>query len=177
MNSYPIPGVKTFPFTKIIGSEHIEFGHDIIIDDFVFIYAKKKIRIGNYVHIACFTSILGGEEFSMEDFSGIASGSRIFTGTDDFKGWGFGGPPIGEEYRNVRREPVRLGRFVIVGANSVILPGVIVGEGAMVGACSVVTRDLDPWGIYIGNKRVAERDRNAVMKTYKKFLESKPNLV
>ncbi len=170
-----IAGVTTYEYTKIIGIENIEFGHDIIIDDFVLIYAKKRMKIGNYVHIACFSSITGGEEFAMEDFSGIASGSRIFTGTDDFKSWGFGGPPINEEYRNVRREPVYLGKFVIIGANSVILPGVTIGEGAMVGACSVVTKDLDPWGIYIGNKRVAERDRKGVMENYRKFLAANPD--
>jgi acetyltransferase-like isoleucine patch superfamily enzyme len=175
MGDYTIDGVKTFPFTKIIGIENIEFGHDIIIDDFVFIYAKKKIKIGNYVHIACFVSILGGEEFSMDDFSWISSGARIFTGSDDLKGWGFGNPTISEEYRNVRRAPIRLGSFTCIGANSVILPGVTIGEGATVGACSVVTKDLEPWGVYIGNKRVAERDRDAVMKTYRKFIEEKPN--
>ena len=79
-----IDGVKTFKYTKIIGLENIEFGNNIIIDDFVLIYAKKKIKIGNYAHIACFTSITGGEEFTMQDFSAVSQGCRILTATDDF---------------------------------------------------------------------------------------------
>ena len=169
MNKYNIPGVKTFEYTKIIGLENIEFGRDVIIDDFVLIYAKKKIRIGNNVHIACFTSITGGEEFEMDDFSGISQGCRLLTGTEDFKDWGFGNPTIAEKYRNVRRAPIRIGRFSIVGANSIVLPGVSIGEGAMVGACSVVSKDLEPWGIYVGNKKVSERNRTAVLKTYEQF--------
>jgi len=173
MSKYHIPGVKTFEFTKIIGIENIDFGSNITIDDFVMIYAKKKMKIGNYVHIACFSSILGGEEFVMEDFSGISSGSRIFTGTDDLKDWGFGSPNIPEKYRNVKRAPVFIGKFAIMGANTVVLPGVTVGEGATVGANSVITRDLEPWGIYIGNKKVGERNRDEVLNNYNTFLEDK----
>src|SRR5271157_2811692 len=91
-DKYQIDGVKTFEFTKIIGVENIEFGKNIIIDDFVFIYAKNKIKIGNFVHIASFTSISGGGVFIMNDFSSLASGVRIITGTDDFIDWGFGNP-------------------------------------------------------------------------------------
>ena len=38
VDKYAIPGVTTFEFTKILGLENIEFGKNIIIDDFVFIY-------------------------------------------------------------------------------------------------------------------------------------------
>jgi acetyltransferase-like isoleucine patch superfamily enzyme len=166
------PGVTTFPNTKIVGSENVEFGQNIIIDDFVFIYAKKKMKIGNNVHIASFVSITGGDEFVMEDFSGLSSGVRVFTGSDDFKEWGFGNPTIPEEFRNIRRSPVQIGKFCVVGANSVILPGVVIAEGATVGAGSVVTKNLDPWGIYMGNRKVGERDRQGVLDNYQRFLLS-----
>ncbi len=41
--------VKIYDLAQIIGMENIEFGQHIIIDDFAFIYAKKRITIGNYV--------------------------------------------------------------------------------------------------------------------------------
>lgn len=170
LNKYDIPGVSTFEYTKIVGVENIEFGTNIIIDDFVFIYAKKKSKIGSYVHIGSFTSITGGESFSMKDFSGLSSGVRIFTGSEDFNEWGFGNPTIDEKYRNTKRSPVNIGKFCVIGANSVILPGVTVGEGATVGAGSVVTKNLEPWGIYIGNRKVGERDRVGVLANYEKFL-------
>ena len=170
---YGIPGVTTFENTKIVGIENIKFGQNIIIDDFVFIYAKKKIEIGNNVHIASFASISGGEEFIMEDFSALSSGTRIFTGTDDFKTWGFGNSTIDERYRNTKRLPVSIGKFCIIGANSVILPGVNIAEGSTVGAGSVVTRSLESWGVYIGNNRVAERDKQGLLDNYQNFLSSR----
>lgn len=175
MEKHNISGVKTFAYTKIIGVENIEFGKNIIIDDFVFIYAKKKIKIGNFVHIACFTSITGGEEVEISDFCAVSQGCRILTGTDDFKDWGFGNSTIEEKYRNTKRAPIKIGKFAIIGANSVVLPGVTIGEGAAVGACSVVSRDLEPWGVYIGNKRIKERDKNGVMKSYQRFLLENEN--
>jgi acetyltransferase-like isoleucine patch superfamily enzyme len=170
MGNYHIPGVKTFEYTKIVGMEHIEFGHDVIIDDFVFIYATNTITIGNYVHIASFTSITGGGVLRIADFANISSGVRIATGSDDFKDWGFGGPPMPEKYRNVVRGRIQIGKFCVIGANSVILPNVAIGEGVSIGAASVVTRDLEPWGIYIGNKRVGERNKAAILKNYEQFL-------
>lgn len=171
MDKYNIPGVKTFEYTKIIGIENIRFGRNIIIDDFVFIYATTPMSFGNYVHIACSSSIIGGADFIIDDFAGIATGARILTGTDDFKDWGFGGPPIDSKFRNITKKPIHIGKFCIVGANSVVLPGVTIGEGAMVGANSVVTRDLAPWGVYIGNRRVSERNKDAVLRNFRRFNE------
>lgn len=170
MNKYSIPGVTTFEYTKIVGLENIEFGDNIIIDDFVFIYAKKPIRIGNYIHISSFSSITGGESLFMEDFSGLSSGVRIFTATDDFNDWGFGNPTIDAKYRNVRRAPVHIGKFAIIGANSVVLPGVSIGEGTSVSAGSVITKDLGAWGVYIGNRRVSDRNEAGILSNYERFL-------
>jgi galactoside O-acetyltransferase len=175
MNKYNIPYVKTFEYTKIIGIENIEFGKYIIIDDFVLIYAKEKITLGNYVHIASFTSISGGGELEMGDLSAISSGCRIITGTDDFKGEGFGNSTISNEFRNIEQKKITIGKFAIIGGNSVILPGVTIGEGASVGAGSVITKDLEPWGIYVGNRRIGWRDKEEVLKRYEVFEKKSEN--
>ncbi len=165
-----IPGVEIFQPTKISGIHNIEFGNNVIIDCFSYIYAIKKIKIGNNVHIASHVFIGGGEEIEIGDFAGFFHGAKIYATTDDFKSWGFGNPTIDEKYRNLYRSPVKIGKFSIIGANCVILPGVTIGEGASVGACSVVTKNLDPWGIYIGNNKIGERDREAVYQTYETYL-------
>lgn len=170
MDKYKIPDVKTFEYTKIIGLENIEFGKNIIIDDFVLIYAKEKIKIESFVHIASFTSISGGGEFIMEEFSGLASGCRIVTGSDDFKDWGFGNPAIANEFRNSTIGKINIGKFAIVGTNTTILPNVIIGEGVAVAANSLITKNLEPWGIYVGNKRIGTRNKEEVLKNYENFL-------
>ncbi|MGD9902580.1 MAG: acyltransferase [Vicinamibacterales bacterium] len=47
--------------------------------------------------------------------------------------------------------PVRIGRGAWIGFDSCVLPGVTVGEGAVVGARSVVRRDVEPFTIVAGN--------------------------
>jgi len=170
MNKYNIPYVRIFEPTVIINIENIEFGKYVIIDSFVLIQAKKKTKIGDHVHIPSFSSVTGGGKLVMEDYSGLSSGVRIFTGSDDFKDWGFGNPTIDEKFRNVRVGEVLIRKFAIIGANSVILPDVEIGEGVAVGAGSVVTKTLQPWGIYIGNKKIGERDREGILKNFEAFL-------
>ena len=175
MDKYNIPNVKTFEYTKIIGIENIEFGKNIIIDDFTFIYAKGKIKLGNYVHIGIYASVTGGDELVVGDFCAISQGVRILTASDDFKDWGFGNSTIDNKFRNIKNSPISIGKFCIIGANSVILPGVSIGEGAMVGASTVVTKDLEPWGIYVGNKKIGERNKEEVLKNYENFLNTSEN--
>ena len=165
-------GVTAYDGAKIIGAENIQFGSPVLIDDFALIVARDPIVIGDYVHIACYSSITGGERVYIGDYSAVSQGARLLTGTDDFIHGGFGNSTIPaefSEFRNALRAPISVGRFSIIGANAVVLPGVTIGEGAVVGANSVVTRDLDPWGVYIGNRRHRERDRNAVLDGFHRF--------
>jgi len=161
--------VTIYESARIIGVENISFGSPVIIDDFTLIVAREPMRIGNYVHIACFAAITGGERVDLADFSAVSQGAKLLTGTDDFIDGGFGNSTVPGEFRNAKRGAISVGRFSIIGANAVILPGVTIGEGAVVGANSVVTRDLEPWGVYIGNRRHRERNREGVMRRYAEF--------
>ena len=163
-------GVQILKPVKISGLDNIEFGDNIVIDSFSYFVANKKIKIGSNVFIACYVFLNGADTIEIGDFASIYQGARIHTSNDDFKHGGFGGPGVDDKYRNSYRAPVSIGKFAAVGANSVILPGVTIGEGASVGACSVVTHDLEPWAIYINNKKVGERNREAVMQNYKQYL-------
>jgi acetyltransferase-like isoleucine patch superfamily enzyme len=55
--------------------------------------------------------------------------------------------------------PIIIGRDVIVGVNSVILRGVRIGDGAVVGAGSVVVGTVPPGEIWVGNPAKKLRDR------------------
>ncbi len=58
---------------------------------------------------------------------------------------------LGRVYGFGRSAPVRIGRGAWIGVGAVVLPGVTVGEAAVVGANSVVTRDVPAYAIVAGN--------------------------
>lgn len=55
------------------------------------------------------------------------------------------------DWTHVGRKPVRVSNRAWIGFNATILKGVVVGEGAVVAACSVVTRDVPPYALVAGN--------------------------
>jgi len=168
--------VKIFEPSSIIEKENIKFGEFIIIDDFVKIHAKSKIILGNHIHIGSYSSLMAsGAQIKMDDFSGLSFGVRLVTSSDDFSSYGFGNPTISLEYRNVKSGEIHIGKFSIIGTNSIILPGVKIPEGCAVSAGSVVTKSLKPWGIYNGNRRVGDRDKEGILKNYEKFLSTNIN--
>lgn len=142
--------VQIWPTAKIVGAERIHLGNRIIIDDFVLIIAGPRLVIGDFVHIGSHTSIVGGSDFEIGDFAGLSGGVRIYTGNEDYSGGSLTNPTVPLEFRQVTRAPVRIARHAIVGANAVVLPGVTIGEGAVVGAGSLVTRDCAPWSVNMG---------------------------
>lgn len=64
------------------------------------------------------------------------------------------GHPLEREMRNTRLEsarPITIGNDVWIGGSVVILPGVHIGDGAVIGAGSVVTKDIPPEVLALGN--------------------------
>lgn len=143
--------VVIWPMAKIVTPEVISIGNSVIIDDFVFLMGGAKTIIGDFIHIASFTSITGGGEFIMEDFAGLSGGVHIYTGNEDYSGGCLTNPAVPAPYRVPARSFVRIEKHAIIGANSVVLPGVVIGEGAVVGANSLVTKSCDPWTINVGS--------------------------
>jgi galactoside O-acetyltransferase len=146
----------------IIGLENIIIGDNVRIDGFASLIAPNgRIKIGSYVHIAtaCMLGARGGIEIG--DFSSLSQGVRIFTAIDDFSGKRLSNSTVPQDLAGVQSAPVTIGRYVPVGSGSIILPGVQVGEGAAVGAMSLVPQSLREWTIYSGNpaKAVGARSR------------------
>jgi len=158
--------VKIFPMARVLGREHISIGDSVIIDDFVFLYAADKTVIGSFVHIAAFACITGGGTITVADFAGISGGTHIYTGNDDYSGGSLTGPTVPAPWRTATRSFVNIGKHVIIGANSVILPGVTIGEGAAIGAGAVVTRDIEPWTINVGSpaKPIKTRPKETILR-------------
>jgi len=142
--------VVIYPYAKIVKPEVIEIGHHTRIDDFAFIYGGKGIKLGRYNHVASFTSIIGGGTLITGDYVGLACGSRIVTGTDHYEGGKRICPFVPEEHRNLKLGTVILEKDVFIGTNAVVHPDVRIGEGAIVGSCSLVLKDIEPWTINVG---------------------------
>jgi galactoside O-acetyltransferase len=83
-------------------------------------------------------------------------------------------PTVPSEYTGVTHADVYLGKHVIVGSGSVILPGVTLEEGVAVGALSLVSKHCEAFGIYAGNpaRRIKERRRD-LLDLEARFLNSK----
>jgi dTDP-4-amino-4,6-dideoxy-D-glucose acyltransferase len=73
-------------WVRFVRPENIHLGNHVMIDDFVLLSGGREelTEIGNYVHIACFSSIIGSGGVTMKDFSGLSPGCRLFDETDDY---------------------------------------------------------------------------------------------
>jgi galactoside O-acetyltransferase len=153
--------------------ENISIGNNVRIDDNVIIVAsnkKKPVRIGNYIHIASNCYLAGSAGIEMSDFSTLAPGVQIFSASDDYSGKKLTNPTVGKPYVGGKSGKIVLGKHVIIGANSIILPGITIKEGSSVGAMSLVIKNLDSWGVYIGIpvKKLKNRFKN-ILKIEKIF--------
>jgi galactoside O-acetyltransferase len=144
----------------IVGLENITIGDFVRIDGFSTIIASGgPLRIGNHVHICsgCVLGARGGIELG--DFSSLSHGVRLLSAIDDFSGRRMTNSTVPEELLGVHSAPVKIGRYVPVGSGSIVLPGVEIGEGAAVGAMSLVLRSLPEWRICSGNPAVPTGER------------------
>jgi carbonic anhydrase/acetyltransferase-like protein (isoleucine patch superfamily) len=101
----------------------------------------KGSRIGRFAHIACVGSIDIGPE--------VLTAERIFIG-DTYHGYEDAARPVLHQPM-AHPEPVVIGRGAFLGVGSIVLMGVTVGEHAYVGAGAVVTADVAPYTLVVGN--------------------------
>lgn len=152
--------VKISNKASIYSPEKISIGDNSRIDDFCVL--SEKITIGRNVHIAVFCNVAGGSlGITFDDFSGLAYSVNVFSQSDDYSGRTLTNPTVPEEFKDVTRGSVHIGRHVIIGAGSMVFPGVTIADGCSVGAMSLVNRSTQEWGIYSGipAKRIKDRSR------------------
>lgn len=165
--------VKIAKNCTLIGLDKISLGNNIQIDENVFIAANAgSLIIGDYVHIGGGSHLSCAGGITLSDFSGLSQGVRIYSATDDYTGHSLTNSTVPDKFKNVKIAPVFLGRHVIIGSGSVILPGVQIGIGSSVGALSLVLSSLQEWGVYFGSpaKRIKARSQN-ILELEKKLLQ------
>ncbi|MGL5906299.1 MAG: acyltransferase [Shewanella sp.] len=148
---------------SIYAAHRIRIGSNVRIDDFCVLSAGEGgIDIGSYVHIAVYSSLIGAGKITLSDFVNISSKVAIYSSNDDYSGEYMTNPMVPSQYTNVTHADVMLHKHVIIGSGSVILPGVTLHEGAAVGSLSLVTKDCEAFGIYMGvpAKKIKNRKAN-----------------
>lgn len=153
---------------------NIVIGNNVRVDDFCVLSAGVGgIEIGDYVHIAAYSALLGAGKITLRDFSGLSSRVSIYSSSDDYSGLSMTNPMVPEEYKNVTHADVNIGRHVIIGAGSVVLPGVALEDGVAVGSLSLVTKNCEEFGVYSGvpAKKIKNRKKN-ILELERRLLQS-----
>ncbi len=141
--------VKLSRKASIYSPEKIILGSNVRIDDFCIL--SGNITLHNYIHIAAYTAIYGGNcGVFIEDFVNLSSRVCIYSVSDDYSGEYLTGPMVPDALRNVHEEAVYIGKHVIIGSGSMVMPGAIIGEGSAFGAYSFINHSVDPWTISVG---------------------------
>lgn len=102
---------------------------------------RVSIGDGSFVNTGCQFEGFGHIEIGRDVFLGPQV--MILTSTHDID-------EDGTVERNPTAKPVRIGNRCWLGARATVLPGVTIGEGTIIGAGSVVTRDCKPGAVYVG---------------------------
>ena len=163
--------VKISDKAAIYNCDQIEIDDNSRIDDFCVL--SGRIVIGKFCHITPMCLIAGGiPGIYLSDFCTLAYGVKVFSQSDDYSGNTLTNSLIPKKYKKEIFEPVFLHRHVIIGANAIIFPGVVVAEGCSIGAMALVNKSTNPWGIYIGNPARRMKERSQIMlELEKQFLE------
>jgi acetyltransferase-like isoleucine patch superfamily enzyme len=164
--------VKISSITSFYNCKNITIGNNVRIDDFCVLSAGVGgIFIGDYIHIAVGSTLIGAAKIVLKDFCNISSRVSIYSSSDDYSGAFMTNPMIPSNFTNVFSKEVILEKHVIIGAGSVILPGVNLGVGVSVGAISLVNKDCKEFGIYCGIPAKKIKDRQKTFLQFEKFLK------
>lgn len=124
-------GVHSAPDVQIEGGFRIAGDRDLWLGPGVF--------LNHDAYIDCVGEVRLGAN------SGMAHGAQIITSHHDIRG-----PEHERIEMPTEPRPVTIGKAVWIGANAIILPGVTVADRCLIGAGSVLAKDTEPNGVYMG---------------------------
>ena len=147
--------------TRIFGAGDVSIGSHVRIDCFSVITAgPAAVVIGDHVHLGVGVCLFGTAGVEIGDFASLSGRVSVYSTNDDFVDGHLTGPTVPAELRQVHAARVILGPHALVGAGSVILPGVKLGRGAAVGALSLVKGEIADGEVAAGTpaRRVGSRN-------------------
>ena len=154
--------------------ELVSIGDNVIIDDFT--YISTALFVESNVHIASGCKLIGGKSASITigELSTLAPNVILAAGSDDYIA-GIASPLVSVEYKgNIQIGVIRLGCHCIIGANSTVLPNVVINDGAAVGAQSLVKSDVPAWELFAGvpARYLKKRNREEIIRLEKEWRSS-----
>ena len=153
--------------------ELVEIGDNVIIDDFT--YISVSLLISSNVHISAGCKLIGGRRAKVEigEFSTLAPNVVLAAGSDDYIS-GIATPTVPLKYKgNAEIGNILIGRHCIIGANSTVLPNVILHDGAAVGAQSLIKNDIEEWTLHGGvpARYLKNRNQDEILRLEKQLKE------
>lgn len=111
------------------------------------------IRVGKRCHIAPNSVLSAGPEgVEIQDYVAIGAGAQLYGhSAAPVDGKRMSGPMIPWKDKAFKTGRIVVERDAFIGPNCVVLPGVTIGQGAVVGAGSVISQFVQPWSIVMGN--------------------------
>lgn len=136
----------------IDGPRSISIGDYVWIDHHVQLNASfGEITIGRRVHVAPYATIMGGGGVYIGDYAAVGASAQILSHSEAVDGGKrLSGPMILEEFKGMKTAPVYVEKDAMIGTGAIVLPGVTVGEGAVVAANSLVISNVKTWQIVMG---------------------------
>jgi acetyltransferase-like isoleucine patch superfamily enzyme len=107
-------------------------------------YVYGDVTVGVHAWIGPFTLLDGSGGLTIGDYCVISAGVHIYSHDTVRQAVSGGRAPV-------ERAPVRIGSFTHIGAQSTVLKGVTIGEHSVIGAGSIVNRDIPPYIVAVGN--------------------------
>jgi acetyltransferase-like isoleucine patch superfamily enzyme len=142
--------IAAYPPMIVLRPENIVIGSGARLDSMIKLEGGLGVSIGAFVHIGSFVSVnIGGGRLLIGEHAGIGSGARLLGGSNmpGTLSMSAASPP---ELQHVVRKTTSIGAYAFVASNAVVLPGVTIGEGAVLGAGGVATKDIPPWQVWGG---------------------------
>lgn len=151
-------------------------GENVIFESGVLVFHANQIILGNNIYIGHLTILKGyhtnlleikdntwiGQGCFFHSAGGLTIGEAVGIGpfvkilTSQHQEYDLTLPVL---YHNIESKPVIVEDGANIGISAVILPGIKIGEGAIVGASSVVTKDVEPYSVVAGNPAKLLRKR------------------
>lgn len=162
--------VKISDKASFYNPRNISIGDNTRIDDFCVLSAGEGgIEIGRNVHLSVGVTLIGSGKILLCDFSGLSAKCSVFSSNDDYSGRFMTNPTVNPKFTNVTTGDVIIGKHVVVGAGSIILPNVSIGDGASVGSLSLVKEDCKEFWIYVGVPVKAIKERKKDLLKFEKL--------